>query len=233
MLGTELGGVMRAQRTIRTWQCVVLAASSACNNAKITRFDAVPRHVCPGDRVELAWGFTGTGTMTVTPPAPHAPTGRVPDHGTASIHPLAPTMVKLHVTRAGGRPTGAQLDIEMNQAEPVAASIADPSASCRDGVVTSTAHVRNFAPDLVVAVVGTWPGDDRTYDVSHLDERTHQVVTARVSAAAPTTRFAGLPIVGDWILASPLLPGASCDSPGLPSNLVVIVHPQCAGGGSP
>jgi len=144
---------------------------------------------------------------------------------------LAPSTVELVVTRAGGRPAGARIDIEMNQGALVAASIADPSASCRDGVVASTAYVRNFAPDLVVAVVGVRPGDDRTYDVSHLDERTQQMVTARVSSAAPTTRFAGLPIVGDWILSSPLPPGASCDSPGLPSNLVVVAYTQCTGGG--
>jgi hypothetical protein len=224
---------MRAQQRIRTWQYIVLAASCQACNAKITRFDAIPRHVCPGDRVELAWEFTGTGTLTVTPPVPPAPAGRVPDHGTASISPTAPTAVELRVTRTGGRSTGARLDIEMNQGELVAASIADPSATCRDSVVASTAHVRNFAPDLVVAVVGVRPGDERSYDVSHFDQRTQQLVTARVSSAAPTTRFAGLPIVGDWILSSPLSPGASCDSPGLPSNLVVIAYTRCASGDPP
>ena len=59
------------------------------------------------------------------------------------------------------------------------------------------------------------------------------MVTARVSAAAPTTRFDGLPITGDWILSSPLPPGVSCDSPGLPSNLVVIATTRCTGGGQP
>jgi hypothetical protein len=211
----------------------VLAASCQACNAKITRFDAVPRHVCSGDRVELAWDLVGTGTMIVAPPVAHPPAGRVPDHGTASIYPVVPTAVELRVTRLGGKPTGARIDIEMSQRELVAASIADPDASCRDGVVASTAHVRNFAPDIEVVTVGVRPGDARAYDVSRLDARTHQMVTARVSPGAPTTRFAGLPIDGDWLLSSPLPPGASCGSPGLPSNLVVVAYTRCTGGGPP
>lgn len=224
---------MRARRRIRTWQCAVLAASCQACNAKVTRFDAVPRHVCSGDRVDLIWDFDGTGTMTISPAVAHAPSGRVPNHGTASIYPAGPTTVELHVTRVGGRPTGARIDIEISQSELVAASIADPSASCRDGVVASTAHVRNFAPDIEVVAIGVQPGDARSYDVSRLDERTQQMVTARVSSAAPTTRFAGLPINGDWILSSPQPPGASCDLSGLPSNLVVVAYTRCSGGGSP
>ncbi len=220
---------MWAQRRSRIWQCVVLATICQGCNAKITRFDAMPRHVCAGDRVELAWDFDGTGTLTVSPPATEAAAGRVANHGTASIHPVAPTAVELRVTRIGGRPAGAQIDIEISRGELVAASIADPTAWCRDGVVASTAHVRNFAPDIEIAMVGVQPGDARTYDVSHLDERTQRMVTARVSPAAPTTQFAGLAIGGDWILSSPLPPGVSCDSPGLPSSLVVVAYTRCNG----
>lgn len=224
---------MRAQRRIWTWPRAVLATSGQFYTAKITRFDAVPRHICPGDRVDLAWDFKGTGTLTVTPPTPHAPTGRVANRGTASIYPVVPTTVELRVTRIGARPNAARIDIEIRPSVLVAASIADPSASCRDGVVTSTAHVRNLAPDIEVVAVGVEPGDARSYEVSHLDERTQQMVTARVSSAAPATSFAGLPVAGDWILSSPLPPGASCDSdsPDLPSNLVVVAYTRCTRGG--
>lgn len=225
---------MRVQRGIGIWPCVAVAVAvsgPACN-AKIIRFDAVPRHVCSGDRVDLSWDFVGTGRMTVSPAVPHAPTGRVASQGTATIYPVAATAVELRVTRLAGRPTGARIDIEIDPGELVAASIGDPSASCQNGVVASTAHVRNFAADVTVTEIAVQPGDPRSYDVSHLDPRTQQVVTARVSAAAPATQFAGLPIVGDWQLSVSLPPEVSCDSPDLPSNLVVVVYTQCSPGGS-
>ncbi|HEX3759837.1 MAG TPA: hypothetical protein VHW23_14080 [Kofleriaceae bacterium] len=224
---------MRAQRGIGIWPCVVVAASGPACNAKITRFDAVPRHVCSGDRVDLSWSFDGTGIMTVSPAVPHAPTGRVASQGTATIYPVAPTAVELRVTRFAGRPAGARIDIELSHGELVAASIGDPSASCQNGVVASTAHVRNFGVDITVTEIGVQPGDPRSYDVSHLDPQTQQVVTARVSTAAPTTVFAGQPIAGDWQLSSALPPGVSCDSLDLPGNLVVVAYTQCRTGGSP
>lgn len=216
---------------VRPWLTIALSVAAGCN-ATITRFDATPRHVCPGDRVEIVWDFKGSGTMTVTPPTAHAPTGHVADQSTVVIHPAASTQVDLRVTRMGGKPTGAHLDIEMVQGETVAASIADPSAACRDGVISSTAHLKNFAPDLAVALIGVPPGDARAgYDVAHVDERTHQPVTAHISSTAPTDRFAGMPIVGDWIISSALSSGESCDPPRLPNNLVVVAYTQCGGGG--
>jgi hypothetical protein len=222
---------MVAQRGIRVCAWVGIAVGcTGCPNAKITRFDATPRHVCPGDRVELVWDVIGSGAMTVTPATPHAPSGHVADSGTAVIHPMARTTAELQVTRTGGEPTGARVDIEMSQGETMAASIADPSAACRDGTVSSTAHIKNFASDLTVAVVAAQSGDRRAgYDVTHVDERTHQPVTAHVSPTSPTTRFDGVPIVGDWIISSQLSPGESCDSPRLPNNLVVVAYTKCGG----
>lgn len=222
-----------AARVVRVSAWVAVAAGgTGCPNAKITRLDATPRHVCPGDPVELAWAFDGSGTMMVTPPDAPAPAGRVDDHGEAVIHPTVPTTVDLRVTRWGGEPAGGRLDIEMAQGETLAASLADPSATCHDGVVTSTAHLRNFAPDLTVRKVGAPPSHARTgYDVTHLDERSHEPVTAHVAPGAPATRFTGLPLAGDWIISSPLAPGESCDSPRLPANLIVVAYTQCAGGG--
>jgi hypothetical protein len=210
----------------------VIAVAGACGNAKITRFDAAPRHVCPGDPVQLAWAFQGSGTMTIAPAIAHGPSGRVDRDGKAVIRPVTRTTVGLDVTRTGGESTGMRLDIEMAQGEAVAASIADPGAACRDGRVVSTAHVRNFASDLAVSVIGVRPGDARAgYDVTHVDPRTHQAVTAHVAPGSPTPRFSGMPLVGDWILSSPLSPGESCDPPRLPSNLIVVAYTHCGGGG--
>jgi hypothetical protein len=203
----------------------------ACQNAKIVRLDATPRHVCPGDPVELVWAFDGSGTMTVTPSIAQAPAGRVGDHGKAVIRPTANTAVELHVTRWGGEPAGGRLDIEISRGETLAASLADSSAACQGGVITSTAHVQNFAPEITVLELDVPPSHARAgYDVSHVDPRTHEPVMAHVTPGVPATRFAGQPINGDWIISSPLAPGEACDSPGLPGNLIVIAYTQCAGG---
>jgi hypothetical protein len=217
---------------VRIWPWLIAASCSACGHPKIARFDATPRHVCPGERVELAWEFSGSGTMIVTPSMANAPAGHVADRGTASIQPMAPTRIELRVTRMFGDPIGEQRDIEMAQGESVTASIADDSAACSAGVVSSTAHLRDFAPDLAVALVGMQPGDGRAgYDVTHVDARTRQPVTAHVAPAAPTDRFAGMPIAGDWVLSSALAAGESCDPPSLPNNLVVVAYTNCGDGG--
>lgn len=196
------------------------------------RLEATPRHVCPGDPVELTWAFDGSGTMTVTPPSASAPTGLVAYHGEAVIRPMVNATVDLTVTRRSGEPAGRRLDIEMARGETMAASLADSSATCHDGVVTSTAHVRNFAPNLTVQEVEAPPSHARTgYDVTHVDERTRERVTAHVAPGAPTTRFTGLLLAGDWIISSPLAPGESCAPPQLPANLIVVAYTQCVGGG--
>lgn len=213
---------------------IAIAVSAPGCSPKIHRFDATPRHVCPGDHVALVWDVAGTATMTVTPPAPDAPSGPVRDVDTAVIRPTAPTKVSLQVAGTRGPPIGAQLDIEMAQGETVTASIADPNATCHDGVVTSTAHIRNFASDLVVSVVHVPPGNTRAgYDITRVDPRTQQEVTAHVAPDAPTTRFAGLPIVGDWLVSSTLLPSESCDPPRLPANLAVVAYTKCGEEGTP
>lgn len=237
-MGSRNTGVApRAPRIVRISAWVAIAnGGMACHNAKITWLDATPRHVCPGDPVELAWAFDGSGTMTVTPTSAQAPAGRVGDHGKALFRPTVNTAVELQVTRWGGEPAGGRLDIEIARGETLAASLADRSAACHGGVITSTAHVQNFAPELTVLELDVPPSHARAgYDVSHVDPRTHEPVMAHVTPGAPATGFAGQPINGDWIISSPLAPGEACDSPGLPGNLIVIAYTQCAGrgGGTP
>jgi hypothetical protein len=233
-MGSRIAGIVRiAVRVVQIGAWVAVAASGAgCPNAKITKLEATPRHVCPGDRVELAWAFDGSGTMTVTPLVAQGPVGTVDDHGAAVIRPTANTTVDLQVTRWGGEPTGGRLDIELARSETLAASLADPSAACRDGAVLSTAHVKNFAPDLTVVEIGVPASHPRAgYDITHVDARTHQPVIAHVAPGEPATRFAGVPINGDWIISSPLAPGEACDPPRLPASLIVTVYTQCGGGG--
>src|ERR1700733_3391166 len=106
MADRSLGIARRAPRIVGVGAWVAIAGSAACHNAKIIRLDATPRHVCPGDPVEIAWELEGTGTMTTTPPTAQAPAGRVGDRGTAVIRPTTHTAVDLKVTRWGGETAG-------------------------------------------------------------------------------------------------------------------------------
>jgi hypothetical protein len=233
-MGAVARRVVRGGRSIAALGAIAALAAGCPHDAQIIRFDATPRHICPGGSVELAWEFDGAGTLTVTPAVASVPGGAVETPGKAVLHPAAHTVVDLAVTHQGGAPTGARLEIEMSPGEAVAASLADDSAACRGGMVSSTAHVKNFAPDLEVSVIGLRPGDARaSYDVTHVEPRTHQPVTAHVTADAPASNFAGLPINGDWIIASPVRSDESCDAPGLPSNLVIVAYTTCGGGGQP
>src|SRR5262245_46717972 len=109
----SVGAARIAPRVVRVsaWFAVA-AGGTGCGKAKITGVGATPRHVGPGDKVELVWAFDGAGTMTVTPPIAQAPAGRVDNHGAVVIRPMAKTTVDLQVTR-WGRTTGGRLDIEV------------------------------------------------------------------------------------------------------------------------
>jgi hypothetical protein len=128
-----------------------------------------------------------------------------------------------------GHPTSSTQEIRILGAsatpEPLAVSLADPSAGCRDGQVWATVRPQRFSNDLKVATVSSHTGDDRTYDVAHGG------VHATVRPGTFATEFAGMPIMGDWILTSPLARGEACGTPTLPRSLNVDVFTQCAPGG--
>lgn len=219
---------MRRKRA-GVWPAIAAAGVAACSGAKIHRFEASPRHVCPGERVELVWDFAGSGTLAVAPAVAGVPQGEVPSTGSAAFAPAAPTRVTLHVTRGFGEASG-EVDIEIDRRETLTASMADASASCRDGRLSSTAHIRNVAPDVAVDTLAVADGDARVYDVGHVDPRDQRRVTARVSAAAASDAFRGLPLAGDWTIASPQ-PDGSCEPASLPSNLILTAYTRCGGGG--
>ena len=200
-------------------------------DAKVKAFTASPRHVCPGERVELSWSVTGSATMTVTPSLPGAPNGPVPDDGNATIAPVASTRAQLYVKRFLGAPASSIQDVDVNTArgtERLAASLGDPSAQpgCESGNrVWATVHARNFAAAIKVGSVAAHPGDPRTYDVQHAN------LKVRVSPGAVSTQLAGVPIQGDWLLSATLAPGETCDK--VPNGLVVDVFTQCVPGSQP
>lgn len=166
--------------------------------------------------------------MRSRPPLASLPDGPVPDEGHATVAPIATTTIDLHVTRFLGQPTGSTQELRVlgpsPTPEPLTVSLADPSSGCRDGRVWATVHPQHFSPDLKVATVASHAGEGRTYGVAHAG------VQGTVSPGAPSTQFAGLPIMGDWVLTSPLAAGEVCDTPTLPRSLVVDVFTQCVPG---
>src|SRR5436190_1699294 len=81
--------------------------------------------------------------------------------------------------------------------------------------VFATVHARRFAPDLLVARVGGHRGDRRSYQIEHAGK------SAQVAPAVFDAALAGTPVLGDWVLTSPLLAGEACGTPTLPRNLVI------------
>ena len=200
---------------------------AACD-ARVDQFTASAHYLCSGQQVQLAWRVTGSATVKSTPPLASLPDGPVPDEGNATVAPSSTTNVELHVTRFLGHPTGSTQELRVLSAsatpEPLTVSLADPSAGCADGKVWATVHPQHFSSDLKVATVSSHRGDSRTYDVGHGN------VHAMVSPGATPTEFAGMPVVGDWFLSSPLGPGEACGTATLPRNLVVDVFTQCVPG---
>lgn len=197
-------------------------------DARVDQFTASLHYVCPGQQVQLAWRVTGSGSMRSTPPLAALPDGPVSDEGQGAVSPTATTNVVLHVTRFLGHPTSSTQELRMlgppTTPEPLAVSLADPSAGCRDGKAWATVHPQHFSNDLKVATVSSHTGDGRTYDVAHGG------IHATVRPGTIATEFAGMPIVGDWLLTSPLAPGEACGTPTLPRSLIVDVFTQCAPG---
>ena len=219
-------GTMRAP-----WAMVpflLVAVSFAACDASVDQFTASAHYMCPGQQVQLAWHVTGSGSMKSVPPLASLPDGPVDDRGQATVVPMATTNVELHVTRFLGHPTSSTQELRVlgpsPTPEPLTVSLADPSSGCGDGKAWATVHPQHFSNDLKVATVSSHAGDGRTYDVVHAG--TH----APVSPGTTATQFAGMPIMGDWVLTSPLAAGEACGTPTLPRSLVVDVFTQCVPG---
>ncbi|MDB4963974.1 MAG: hypothetical protein JWP01_3973 [Myxococcales bacterium] len=214
---------------------VLTALATACS-PKISNFEAKPRHICPGDEVELIWEFTGNGAITPTVEVAGAPNGSVKSPGSAKFRPTKPMSIVLHVKRSLRAPKKAQQDIEIEPGTEVSASIADPTAKCENGVVSSTKHVNSFG-GLTITMIGVGDGNKRaSLDVTRDDpNNAGATVTAHVTPDQTSRALAGLPINGDWVISSPLLPGETCDGPKpvLPNNLIVRAYAQCNSEGQP
>jgi hypothetical protein len=205
---------------------LLLVAIGAACAAKVN--DLQPKHkiICPGDPVTVAWSVTGSATIKVTPSTPGAPDGDVKSVDHATFTPIATkTTVVVHVTRTLGHDADGETTIDVDTGELVNASVSDATAKCTDHTLVSTAHLdpRSFALDVKVAKVGVDGNDRRTYAVEHVGKK------ATVSPGQTTDLLAGLPIAGDWVISTVLLPDESCDPPRFPNNLPVRVYTTCGG----
>ena len=210
---------------------IALSLSLSACGAHIESFSASSHYICAGQPVELAWKVTGTATMTATPPLASLAGGQVASEGQMTVAPNASTQIELHATRWLGNPTSSIQTINVipgqPKAEPLAVSLADSSAGCGGGRVWATVHAQRFTTNVKVSVVATHAGDSRTYDVQHGGAR------ATLTPGTTAATFAGQPIVGDWVLSSPLLPGEACGTAALPHSLVVDAYAQCNPEGQP
>jgi hypothetical protein len=203
---------------------------AACS-AHVESFSASPHTICAGQPVALAWKVTGTASLTATPPLASLVGGQVAGEGQMMVAPNASTEIMLQARRWLGKPEASVQTInvitQQPKAEPLTVSLADPSAGCEGGSVWATVHAQRFASAVKVSIVAAHAGDSRTYAVQHGGARA--TLTPGTTAAA----FAGQPIVGDWVLSSPLLPGEACGTSALPRILVVDVYAQCSPEGKP
>lgn len=211
------------------WTIVAVSTAlvSGCN-AHIGNFDVTPRHVCPGDAVMIDWEVTGSPTLTVTPKLGGAPDGPVATSGRVMIKPTAKTRVSLRVTRFGGEPAGADVDVDVPAPVEIAADLND-AALCENGVLTLVAHVKGFSPGVIAKRMGD---AKRPLDISRLDgagkivtDSAGKPIVAHLEQGEISRVFAAFPVAGDWRVSSTLGPGESCDHP--PHSLTLFVFTEC------
>ncbi len=176
----------------------------------------------------IDWEVTGSPTLTVTPKLVGAPDGPVATSGRVTIKPTANTRVSLRVTRLGGEPAGADVDVDVPAPVEIAADLND-SALCKDGVLTLVAHVKGFSPEVMAKRMG---GAKRPLDISRLDSAGKSVtdsegkpIVAHLERGEISRAFAAFPVAGDWRVSSPLSPGESCGNP--PHTLTLFVFTEC------
>jgi hypothetical protein len=219
----------RSVSTVGLWAIVAITTAwvSGCN-AHIKRFDVTPRHICPGDPVSIDWEVTGSPTLTVTPKLAGAPDGPVSSSDRVTIRPIAKTRVSLRVTRLGGEPAGADVDVDVPAPVEIAADLND-AALCKDGVLTLVAHVKGFSPGVMAKRMGD---AKRPLDIGRLDDAgkivadgTGNPIVAHLEQGEISRAFAAFPVAGDWRISSPLGPGESCGNP--PHSLTLFVFTEC------
>jgi len=194
-------------------------------------FWASPHSICAGQPVQLTWKVTGVGTLTANPPLASLASSPLASEGRMTVAPNESTQIELRATRLLGTSTSSVQTIHVisgqSKVEPLTVSLADSSAGCGGGRVWATVRAHGFSTAVKVSVVATHAGDGRTYDVQHGATR------AALMPGTTTASFAGLSILGDWAISSPLLPGEACGTSALPRNLVVDVYAQCTPEGQP
>jgi hypothetical protein len=208
--------------------CVGVALWGTACNAHVNGFAASPRHLCPGQPVEIRWDVSGSATLQLVPQVTGAPQGAVASSGRIIVTPTQDTRASIRVTRWFGEPAGSDIDIQMPSPVLVAADLND-SFSCQDNVMSVKAQMKNFSPDMKAEVVGVGRrlGERRELDIRRIDHQ-GRLLTAHVGPDQSSAAFADLPINGEWILSTKLGGDESCARP--PHVLTVYAYAGCTGG---
>ena len=208
--------------------CIGVVLGAAACNAHVNAFNASPRHICPGQQVEVQWDVTGSATLAFAPTVADAPQGAVTSRGQVILKPTQNTRASIRVTRWLGEPAGSDIDIQMPEPTLVTADLND-SFSCQANVMGVKAQMKNFSPDVKAEVVGVGisNGQGRELDIRRTDAQ-GKIIAAHVGPGQNSTAFAALPVEGEWILSTKLGGDESCDHP--PHVLTVYAYAGCTGG---
>jgi len=196
----------------------------ACSPA-VRALRAEPNVTCPGDPASLTWDASMAGGLTDTPST--APTLWVPNSGSMKVYPQVKTTYRLEVHNWFGS-DAREVDIDVRSSFPtktLGRSLSDPSARCAQDQVSVEVDLTTtgWSNDLVVQSVRLPDGVHRTLHVEHDSKELTLDDQNRESNA-----LTGSPVLGRWILSTPLTEGEVCSSPTIPPSLGLAVELSCA-----
>lgn len=196
------------------WLLVLLLA--AC--AHIDHFGAEPRNACAGDEIRVRWDAAGSVELAAKPPLPG--TGSLPSHGEASFRVEEDTRFVLRAHRLL-RDARAEADVEVAPAEQGFGEVARCSQD--QGVRAEFALATQLSEGFRVGAVRNVL--ERTVEVEKGGRR---VV---LSPGEKSAALQGEPVVGTWLLRSPLAPGETCDAAlrSVRQRLQVAIGLACGG----
>lgn len=196
-----------------------LLLSCVLSCASIQSFDARPRNACEGDAVIVSWQATGRVSLRSLPDLPD--TVEVPEAGSRSFAVTAPTRFELEARGAFGDASAeAEIDVApQRHTFGEIASCASEGGSLRAVMQLDTQLSPAFRIASVDNVLSREIGVEK-------DGR-----TAHLAPGAQSAALSGLPVLGEWILTSPLSDGETCDATlrSIRQRLRVQIHLVCGG----
>jgi hypothetical protein len=211
--GGKPGGT-RARLRRTAWLMVLPLA--AC--AHVDHFRAEPRNACAGDQVQVRWDARGSVELESKPPLPG--TGAQPSRGEASFRVDEGTRFFLRAHRLL-RDAQAEADVEVAPAEQAFGEVArcTQAGGLRAELALTTQLSEGFRVGSVRNVL------ERTVEVEKGGRR------LSLSPGEKSPALQGEPVLGTWLLRSPLAPGEDCDAAlrSVRQRLQVAIGLDCGG----